>query len=310
VPNEPTSDKPKEQTMTSNENTGKQADLLADESTPSESPKDRAGKGTDRKHGKSFVYLGLKECDDALRKIDPHEKRMSIDSFARALGHDAPKGRFLHKLDALQSFTLIERDPESVRLTPLAIDMLYGGSEAAKAKARAQALLAYPEFKKVFVDCPKGQDNQRAHTEDYIRAKLGIVNEVDRFIKLFLESAHFAGLLEGTPNPEAKTFRLRTAPTSIGQAGDNNGSSSVVVDEYSPMPIEEVEACLEAVGLSVYGTRSEVRQRTVGKIKLEVSDGKITVTVDRPVRIVIKTAEALSELQQILASMQEKGLKA
>lgn len=281
--------------------------------SPADNGKDRRGKSTaDRKHGKSFVYLGLKECDDALRKIDPHEKQMSIDGFARALGHkDGPKGRFLHKLDALEKFTLIEKDADNVRLTGLAIDMLYGGSDAAKGKARAQVFLAYPEFKKVFVECPKGQDNQRSHTEDFIRAKLGIVNEVERFIKLFLESAHFAGLLEGTPNPEAKTFRLRAAPSSIGQAVDPTGATGAAVpDEYSPMPIEEVEACLDAVGLSEYGTRSEVRQRTVGKIKLEVSDGKITVTVDRPVRIVIKTAEALSELQQILSSMQEKGLKA
>lgn len=89
-----------------------------------------------------------------------------------------------------------------------------------------------------------------------------------------------------------------------------DGTAGVAADEYSPMPVAEVEACLEAVGLSEYGTRCEVRQRTVGRIKLEVSDGKITVTVDRPIRIVIETAEALSELQQILASMQEKGLKA
>lgn len=275
-----------------------------------ENGRDRAGKVADRKHGKSFVYIGLKDCDDALRKIDPHEKQMSIEGFARALGHDAPKGRFNHKLDALERFTLIERDTEHVRLTSLAIDMLYGGSEAAKARARAAAFLAYPEFKRVFVESPKGQDNQRSHMEGFIKAKLGIVNEVDRFIRLFIESAHFAGLLEGAPNSEAKTFRLRAAPTSAGQIADGNGASTPAANEYSPMPVEEVEACLESVGLSEYGTRSEVDQRTVGKIKLEVSDGKITVTVDRPVRIVIKTAEALSELQQILASMQSKGLKA
>lgn len=81
-------------------------------------------------------------------------------------------------------------------------------------------------------------------------------------------------------------------------------------DEFSPLPIEDVEACLEAVGLSEYGNRSEIRQRSVGKIKLEVNEGRITVTVDRPVRIVIRTNDALAELQQILASMQAKGLKA
>lgn len=283
----------------------------AEEEAPADNRKERKGKSAaDRRHGKSFVYLGLKDCDDALRKIDPNEKQMSIAGFARALGHDAPKGRFNHKLDALEKFTLIEKDSDNVRLTPLAIDMLYSGSDAAKGRARAQAFLAYPEFKRVFVECPKGDDNQRSHIEDFIRAKLGIVNEVDRFIKLFLESADFAGLLDGTLNPKAKTFRLCAAPTSLGQNAEPTGAPLAATDEYSPMPIEDVEACLESVGLSDYGTRSEVRQRTVGKIKLEVTDGKITVTVDRPVRIVIRTAEALSELQEIVASMQKKGLKA
>ncbi|MCC6910147.1 MAG: hypothetical protein IT430_19620 [Phycisphaerales bacterium] len=270
----------------------------------------RDSKAVDRKHGKSFVYIGLKDCDDALRKIDPHEKQMSIGGFARALGHAAPKGRFNHKLDAMERFMLIEKDAESVRLTNLAIDMLYGGSETAKSRARATAFLSYPEFKRVFVECPKGQDNERAHIEDYVTAKLGIVNDVARFIRLFLESAHFAGLLEGAPNPSAKTFRLRVAPATAGMGSEATSPSASPHDDYSPLPIEDVEACLESVGLSEYGSRSEVRQRSVGNIKLEVNEGRITVTVDRPVRIVIRTNNALAELQQISASMQAKGLKA
>lgn len=270
----------------------------------------RTSKSADRKHGKSFVYIGLKDCDDALRKIDPSEQQMSIEGFARALRHKEPKGRFLHKLDAMERFTLIEKDAESVRLTNLAIDMLYGGSEAAKSRARAAAFLAYHEFKRVFVECPKGEDNQRSHIEEFVTAKLGIRNDVARFIRLFLESAHFAGLLEGAPNPSAKTFRLRAAPATVGMGLEAAATNAPAHDEYSPLPIEDVETCLESVGLSEYGNRSEVRQRSVGKIKLEVSEGRITVTVDRPVRIVIKTNDALAELQQILASMQAKGLKA
>jgi len=296
--------------MTSNP-TSIDATTAVNESPVADKHKENGVKaGADRKHGKSFVYIGLKDCDDSLRKIDPHEKQMSIEGFARALGHDAPKGRFMHKLDAMERFSLIERDAENVRLTSLAIDMLYGGSEAAKAKSRAAAFLAYPEFKRVFVECPKGQDNQRAHIEGFIRAKLGIVNEVDRFIKLFVESAHFAGLLEGAPNAEAKILRLRAAPSSTSPTPDGNGAMTTVDDEYSPMPIEEVEACVDAVGLSEYGSRCEVRQRAVGRIKLQVGDGKITIEVDRPIRIVVRTGDALTELQKILASMQEKGLKA
>lgn len=295
--------------MTSSENTGTQADLLGDESTASESPKDRAGKAADRKHGKSFVYLGLKDCDEALRKIDPHHKQMSIEGFARALGHDAPKGRFRHKLDALQSFTLIEKDPENVRLTALAIDMLYGGSEGAKAKMRATAFLAYPEFKKVFVECPKGQDNQRSHVIDFVRAKLGIVNEEERFMKLFLESAHFAGLLDGPLNPDAKVFKLRAAPSSPGAPVESNGASLPPEDDFATLPIEEVESALDAVGLSNYRDRSDVKQRASGKFKLTVGDGKITVEIDRPIRIVIRPQDLLGELPEILAAMKSKGLK-
>lgn len=295
--------------MSTTENTATQSDVAPEETVSPDTGKERTGKAADRKHGKSFVYLALKDCDEALRKIDPHHKQMSIEGFARALGHDAPKGRFRHKLDALQSFTLIEKDPENVRLTPLAIDMLYGGSEGTKAKMRATAFLAYPEFKKVFVECPKGQDNQRSHVIDFVRAKLGIVNEEERFMKLFLESAHFAGLLDGPLNPDAKVFKLRAAPSSPGTPAESNGAASAPEDDFATLPIEEVESALDAVGLSEYRDRSDVKQRATGKFKLTVGDGKITVEIDRPIRIVIRPHDLLGELPEILAAMKSKGLK-
>lgn len=295
--------------MSSNGSAELQTEPAEDEVTATEAGKSRSGKSADRKHGKSFVYLALKDCDEALRKIDPHHKQMSIEGFARALGHDAPRGRFRHKLDALQSFTLIEKDSENVRLTPLAIDMLYAGSEATKAKMRATAFLAYPEFKKVFVECPKGQDNQRSHVIDFVRAKLGIVNDEERFMKLFLDSAHFAGLLDGPLNPDAKVFKLRAAPTAPGAPPESNGTAPPIDDEFAPLPIADVEASLDAVGLSAYRDRSDVKQRATGKFKLTVGDGKITVEIDRPIRIVIRPHDLMGELSEILTCMQAKGLK-
>jgi hypothetical protein len=286
-----------------------QSDAAPEEAVSPESEKDRAGKGTDRKHGKSFVYLSLDDCDAALRKIDPHHKQMSIEGFARALGHEAPKGRFLNKLDALQSYGLIEHDSENVHLTPLAIDMLYGGSEATKAKMRATAFLKYPDFKKVYVECPKGQDNQRGQVIDFVRAKLGIVNYEERFMKLFLESAHFAGLLDGPLNPNAKVFKLRSAPSAPGASAEPNGPTGSVEDDFATLPIEAVESALEAVGLSAYRDRSDVKQSATGTFKLNVGDGRITVLIDRPIRIVIRPHDLMTELQEILSALNERGLK-
>lgn len=274
--------------------------------------KERPSKGR-KKHGKGFVYVGLKECDDFLRKIDHAAKMMSIEGFARALGHGAPKGRFLHKLDALEKFTLIEKDDENVRLTPLATEMLYAGSEAARTKARAMAFLAYPDFKRLFTECPKNQDHPLSYADEFVRGKLGIFNEVDRFLRLFIESAHFAGLLDGEPNPAAKTIRLRhaTAPGALG-AEQEPASTTERGDGWGIMPLEDVEGYLESIGLDEYRDRSEVSQQTTGRFRLTVGDGKIAVEIDRPVRIVIKPKpnELAAELQQILSAMQQKGLKA
>lgn len=273
--------------------------------------KDRNGKsGPERKHGKSFVYMGLRDCEDALRKIDHHAKSMSREGFARALGHDAPKGRFLHKLDALEKFTLIQLDDENVRLTPLATDMLYAGSEAARTKARAIAFLAYPEFKKVFVECPKNQDHPRTYIEQFVSAKLQIVNEVERFIKLFIESAHYAGLLEGEPNPTAQAFRLKPAMTPAAGAQDQVEAKQEAGDGYAIMPLEEVEAYLESVGLEDYRERSEVSQRTTGTFRLAASEGKVTVEIDRPVRIVIKAQDLVTDLPAIVSALKQRGFKA
>ncbi len=262
-----------------------------------------------RRHGKGFVYLGLKECDDALRKIDSHAKSMSIDSFAKANGHKSgPKGRFPQKLEAMKSFGLIESDTtESVRLSPLAEDMLYGAN---KARARVTAFLNYPEFKKLYVDFPKAHDNALADLVNFVKAKLGIVNEVDRFMRLFLESAAHAGLLEGAANPNAKVIRLRAAPSGNGAATDPATTAAPEADVFAVMAADEVDDLLDAAGLADFKQRAEVRQQTTGRYNLAVGDGgKITIEINRPIQITLRPEDLLSDLPRILGAMQQKGLR-
>lgn len=260
-----------------------------------------------RKHGKGFVYIGLSDCDDALRKIDSHAKTMSIDQFARSLGHKQPKGRFLHKLDSLKAFGLIQSDTsDSVTLTQLAEDMLYG---AAKTQAKTTAFLNYAEFKKVFVDFPKGQDNDRNDVVNFVKAKLGIVNEVDRFIRLFLESAEYAGLLDGTADTASKLIRLRPAPQGMNGAAAEAPVQADAV--FSVIPADEVDDLLDAAGLTNFKQHAEVRQRTTGKFTLKVGEGgKITIEISRPVQIIVRPQNLLTDLPIILEAMGQKGLEA
>ena len=76
------------------------------------------------------------------------------------------------------------------------------------------------------------------------------------------------------------------------------------------MPLEEVDSALESFGLSSYRDRSEVSQRNSGKIELKVADGKITVEIQRPVRVAIRASNLMTDLPEILQSLKQKGFEA
>ena len=263
-----------------------------------------------RKHGRSFIYLSLRDAEAAARKIDEHEKRMSKTSFARALGHPDAKGRYKQKLAALEAYDLIKLDGDDVRLTDLAVQMLYGGNEQVRAQARAKAFLSYDLFRQTFVECPKNQDHQMSYVDDFVRVTLKIVNERETFLKRFLESAAYAGLLEGEPNAKAKSIRLRpavAAPTNGESATDTKAQSAE--DQWVIVPPVEVTSLLDGFGLSAYQDRCDVSQRSAGDVAINMADGKITIDVRRPVRVVIKTSNLL-DVTEILKALQSKGFKA
>jgi hypothetical protein len=53
-----------------------------------------------------------------------------------------------------------------------------------------------------------------------------------------------------------------------------------------------------------------VSQRSAGEIAINMADGKITVEVRRPVRVVITATNMLSDVTEILKALQSKGFKA
>lgn len=268
------------------------------------------GKAGRKRHGKGFIYLSLRDADDALRKIDHHAKRMSKDGFARALSHKKAEGRFFNKLEALKLYKLAEENGDDVVLTGLAVDMLYGGSEATRTRARATAFLSYEDFSKTFAECPKGQDHPLEYVIDFVKGKLGIVNEVERFKRLFLESAHFAGLIEGELDPAAKTIRFRHAvPLAAGGEGTAVTSGERKTESaFEVIGGSQAAEMLAAFGLSAYADRAEVAQKVSGKVSQRYDEGQLTLEVNRPIRVVIKNTDLLMDLPEIVKAMRQKGL--
>jgi|GEM_PF-2788262 len=294
----------------------KEAEVDADSTTvdnPTSNSGDRAKEPRNRKpRGKRVLYIGLRESDEALRKIDQHAKHMSKVGFARALGHGEAQGRFGLKVDALKQFGLIEEEDDDLRLSPLAVDMLYGASDSARNKARVAAFLNCDEFKRTFVECPKNQDHPLTYIRDFAMGKLGVINEVDRFIRLFLESAHFAGLLDGQPESTTDMIRLRQGPpeSSGKPTPATSGRSQTEVDTFHPLPFEQLDAVLDDLGLLEFKDRSAVLQSELFRVKLTADSGSINIEFASPMRVSISTSDVLGDLATIVARLKEKGHQA
>jgi len=271
--------------------------------------KNGADKSAKRLHGKGFIYWGIRDAEDALRKIDHTAKRMSKDGFARALGHEKAEGRFMHKVESLRLYKLAEEDGDDIVLTPLAIDMLYGGSEATRTKARTAAFLNYEDFNKTFTECPKGQDHALQYVKEYVSGKLGIRNGLDRFVRLFLESAGFAGLLEGEPDADAKTIRLRhaTSAPANGEGAAAAGSQKPESD-FEVVGGDQASELLATFGLADFAGRAEVGQKVSGKVAQSFENGQLVLVVNRPVRVMIRSEDILLDFPEIVKAMRAKGL--
>ena len=264
-----------------------------------------------RKHGRSFIYLSLEDAENAARKIDEHERRMSNTSFAQALGHPKPIGRFKQKIAALEAYGLVEQDTENVLLTDLAVEMLYGPTEQARMRARVRAFLTYDLFKETFVQSPKNQDHPMSYVEDFVRVTLKIVNERETFLKRFLESAKYAGLLEGEPEPKAKAIRLRSGvPATANGEAATEAKTVGTEDQWEIVAPDDVASLLDGMGLSAFQDRCDVSQRAVGEVTINMADGKITVEVRRPVRVAIKAKNGFADVTEVVKSLQSKGFKA
>jgi hypothetical protein len=129
--------------------------------------------------------------------------------------------------------------------------------------------LTCEDFKKTFVECPKNQDHPLSYVRDFAKVKLGIINEVDRFIKLFLESADFAGLLEGKPDGKADSVRFRPSLSpDVAQNGAIGPKRIEAGQTFDPVPSENSDQILSDLGLSDFKDRCDLSQSPSFRVKL------------------------------------------
>jgi hypothetical protein len=269
----------------------------------------RGGKGKDRNYGKGFIYMHLRDAEDALRKIDPHAKRMSKTGFAVSLGHKKAIGRFTHKADALQEYKLIDphKGSDDIVLTPLAVEMLYGGSEAARTKARGRAFLNYDDFRQTFTECPKDQDHPLTIVREFVHANLGIKNEIERYLRLFLESAKFAGLLEGEADVTASHIKLKPVSFAANEAIRQQEVSATGEATFKTMEVEAAQEVMQRLGLGSFVARGKVAETGAGKVALKLENGECVLEINRPTRVTISNVDALTDLPEILKQLKEAG---
>jgi len=272
-------------------------------------PAVKSAKGKERNYGKGFIYMHLRDAEDALRKIDPHAKRMSKGSFAVSLGHKKPVGRFTHKADALQEYKLIEphKGNNDIVLTPLAVDMLYAGSEAARTKARGSAFLNYDDFRQTFTECPKDQDHPLTIVREFVHANLGIKNEIDRYLRLFLESAKFAGLLEGEADVTASHIKLKPVQQATKEADNQQDTPVAGGEAFKAIVGDQAEEIMERLGLGSFTARVQVAETGAGKVALKLENGQCVLEISRPTRVTISNVDALTDLPEILKQLKETG---
>src|SRR5438093_5793751 len=102
-----------------------------------------------------------------------------------------------------------------------------------------------------------------SYVDDFVRVTLKIVNEREMFLKRFLESAAYAGLLDGEPDPKAQTIRLRPAVAahSNGESGSDT-KPKAPEDQWVIVAPNDIGLLLNGLGLAAYQDRCDVSQRS------------------------------------------------
>ncbi len=96
-----------------------------------------------------FPYLDLDAASELPLAIHSgYGLKCTVDQLAGATKHESVRsGQFMRKIAAAQTFGLIERDGDEVRLTQLGRNLV---NDSFKAQAKAQAFLEVELYKKVF----------------------------------------------------------------------------------------------------------------------------------------------------------------
>lgn len=174
----------------------------------------------------NYPSHGLREAVELIKQVYDKEKRtvLSGHDIAGALGYSGLSGNARSKIASLKKFDLLDGDEtKGMRVSELAVRLLYPAGEAEASEAKRKAALAPDLFKHLYEEKKDGSDES---IKNYLVSRMEFTpSGAIQAVESFRETMEFAGLngtscnASSTPdNLEAHSMQTEPASASVKTA--------------------------------------------------------------------------------------------
>jgi hypothetical protein len=170
----------------------------------------------------NYPAHGLREAIELIKQVYDKEKRtvLSGHDIAGALGYSGLSGNARSKIASIKKFDLLDGDEtKGMRVSELAVQLLYPASDAEASEAKRKAALAPDLFKHLYEEKRDGSDES---IKNYLVSRMEFTpSGAMQAVESFRETLEFAGLsgtdynASSTPDKtEAKTMQTESVSAS------------------------------------------------------------------------------------------------
>jgi hypothetical protein len=162
----------------------------------------------DKNRNKGFPVVSLNDCIRIIEKASKSGRIISnaelsafrLKEIGKLSAYNAlnRSGAFARRRASLKQFGLIEYQKEDkVNITDLAMDIVYGDTPEKKERAKKNLFLKPELFARIYNELPKNTPVNKTTNIGNKAVGFGLVgNSRETFVKSFVESGQFAGLVE------------------------------------------------------------------------------------------------------------------
>jgi hypothetical protein len=106
--------------------------------------------------------------------------------------------------------------------------------------------------------------------------------------------------------------RLRpaiVADANGGAASKAGGKAGTEAADFAQVPLDEAESTLDGLGLSTFRDRAGLYQKSSGAVAVSMTGGKITIEMQRPLRVEVRSDDVLIDFPEIVRALRQKGFE-